>query len=374
MSNLYHDNNLLGAVAGVRLLLDLLGAGRPVVAATCVARDGAAALRAGSKLFVDGDGRIAGGAEGGLLEQRVAAWAAPVLASGKPELFDFTRTQALTAEELAVYGHIGQVFLERIDPDQGTDVRSLQGNVRIFEELKVRLAKGQASLLLSALNAAAGAASPQPGRCLLWPGGLVGSPLPDAVLLSALRQGASLAAPVVIESEEGRFFLEPYLPQDAVYIAGAGKVSRILAPLAVLAGFRVVVMDVDAAFANRERFPEADEVLALPTFDACFKDRPMGAGASVVVATRGHAYDREVLAQALHAGAGYVGMMGCKADGRARLDQLGQGGVSREALESVHTPIGLPIGGASPEETAMSIVAELILARTGRRKRGGVAV
>jgi len=235
--------------------------------------------------------------------------------------------------------------------------------------LRQRLPGGLTSLLLSSVEPGKGWEG-GPARWLLRPGGLVGDPLPESVIRAALRRSEGLCAPCLLETGEGRFFLEPYLPQDAVYIAGAGKVSRMLAPLAVLAGFRVVVLDVEAVFANRERFPEADEVLALTSFDDCFAGRTVDASSSVVVATRGHAYDREVLAQALRTDAGYVGMMGCRADGRARLEQLLREGFSEEAIARVHTPIGLPIGGSSPEESAMSIAAELIQCRTERRKRG----
>jgi xanthine dehydrogenase accessory factor len=355
MSKLFRDNNLFTPVAGLRLLLEGLDAGKTVVAATLTGRDGNLPPGGGAKLLVGGDGTIVGGAEGGVLERRIAARAVRVLASGQPELVDLALLGDLSVDEQAALAAIGPVFLERVDPDQESR--------QVFAALRDRLAAGRAGLLLSPLEA-----GPHDGRRLLWPEGMRGAALPEVVRLEALRLGEERASPVVFASAAGRFFLESFVPRDSVYIAGAGRVSRLLATLASFAGFRVVVLDVDAAFANRERFPSADEVAALPSFAGCFADRPMGASASVVVVTRGHVHDREVLAQALASGAGYVGLMACRADGRATGDALYTQGFSREVLDRVHTPIGLPLGGGSPEEIAMSIAAELIAARSDRRK------
>lgn len=362
MGNLVFDNTLLSPAAWVRRLVDLLGAGRSVAAATVAARDGGV-----FKMLVGHDGAIDGGAEGGVLERVVVARAATVLATGTPQWVDFSSPGTFGPGEEACRDDIAWLFLERIDP--GLEPGGGHGP-GVFGELASRLARGGAGLLLTPIDPADGRQGHRAQRCLLWPGGLAGSAPPEAVLGEVRRRAVALGAPVVIEVADARYLLEPYQPLDPVYIAGAGRIPRHVAPLAVQAGFRVAVLDVDAAFANRQRFPEADEVAVLPSFDDGFADRPVDGNASVVVATRGHAHDRTALAQALRAGAGYVGLMACRADGRAALDALAREGFSREALDRVHTPIGLPIGGKAPGEVALSIVAELVAARSARRKSG----
>lgn len=349
MSNLLHDNALWNKAAGVRRTLTELRAGRPVVAATAVTRDGT-----DYRLLLETDGDIIDGAEGGLLEQRTAA---RVASGSGPVLCETAPLGVLTGDDAAVYGDIEDLFMDHIAPDPDS--------LTLFDTLDQVLATGRGGLLVSRLDRD----GTRVGRCLLLPDGRsVGKPLPEDVLAEARRLGPDLACLTAIAVGDVRYVLDPYRPQPPLYFAGAGLVSRLAAPLASLAGFRVVVMDVDAAFANRERFPTADVVLVVPDFVECFAGHGLDGDASVVIATRGHAYDSPVLAQALRTPAGYLGMMGCKTDGRARVEEMRQLGFSEEQLARVHTPIGLPLGGRTPGAIAMSIVAEVIQSQSARRR------
>ncbi len=159
-------------------------------------------------------------------------------------------------------------------------------------------------------------------------------------------------------------FIEPILPLQSAYIFGAGHVSLSLAKVASLAGFRTVVVDNREQFANRERFPEADEVYA-EEFEDVFPKLPANESSYLIIVTRGHKDDMRVLRWAVGTPARYIGMIGSKRKAIEVLRALEKEGLPREQLERVHSPMGLEIGAISPEEIAVSVVAEMIAVRRG---------
>lgn len=159
-------------------------------------------------------------------------------------------------------------------------------------------------------------------------------------------------------------FIEPILPVQTVYVFGAGHVSLSLSKAAKLAGFRTVVVDNRENFANRERFPEADEVYA-EEFEEVFPKLSVSESSYLVIVTRGHKDDMRVLRWAVATPARYIGMIGSKRKALEVFKELEKEGLSRSQLERVHTPMGLEIGALMPEEIAVSVVAELIAVRRG---------
>jgi len=158
-------------------------------------------------------------------------------------------------------------------------------------------------------------------------------------------------------------FVEPILPTPTVYIFGAGHVSQALSKVAVMAGFETVIIDDREAYANRERFPEAREVYAGDFDEVCAKLAPNSTSYLIAV-TRGHKDDMRVLRWAVGTEAKYVGMIGSKRKVLEIAKFLEEKeGISHEKLAAVHAPIGLEIGAISPEEIAISIVAEMIAVR-----------
>lgn len=167
-------------------------------------------------------------------------------------------------------------------------------------------------------------------------------------------------------SEEGADLLvEATASPGTLFIFGAGHVSQPTARMAADVGFRVVVADDRAAFANRDRFPFADEVLVLDDFETALSGLTLEADSFVVIVTRGHRYDKTVLAQALATPARYVGMIGSRSKRDAIYAALRAEGAGDADIARVHSPIGLSIGAETPEEIAVSIVAELIACRAG---------
>jgi len=160
-------------------------------------------------------------------------------------------------------------------------------------------------------------------------------------------------------------FIEPVLPAPRVFMVGAGHVAQPLSTIAKLAGFEVIVLDDRIKYANRDRFPHADVVEAgsIPELAAKFS---YGDNAYVVIVTRGHTSDEEALRTFIQYETAYLGLIGSVAKIEKIFRRLERDGVSREKLERVHSPIGLDLGGGSPGEIAVSIVAELIAVRHRR--------
>jgi xanthine dehydrogenase accessory factor len=158
-------------------------------------------------------------------------------------------------------------------------------------------------------------------------------------------------------------FVEPILPQPMLYIFGGGHISVALAQTAHAAGFVVCVVDDREQFANRERFPMAQEIYT--SFDEAFAKLQPAASHYLVIVTRGHRDDLRVLEWAVGTQARYIGMIGSKRKVHSVYQALERQGVAPEALDRVHAPVGLEIGALTPEEIAISIAAELIAVRRG---------
>jgi xanthine dehydrogenase accessory factor len=157
-------------------------------------------------------------------------------------------------------------------------------------------------------------------------------------------------------------FVEPVLPQPRAFIFGAGHISKSLSKVLSLAGFRVAVIDDREAFANRERFPDADEVLA-GEYEEVYPTLGVNEGSYVVIVTRGHRDDMRVLRWAAGTPARYVAMIGSKRKVISVIKELEKEGIPREAFERIHAPMGLDIGAVTPEEIAISVAAEMIAFR-----------
>jgi xanthine dehydrogenase accessory factor len=156
-------------------------------------------------------------------------------------------------------------------------------------------------------------------------------------------------------------FVEPILPQPFLYLFGGGHVSIAVAKIASAAGFAIAVIDDREAFANSQRFPMAQDVFT--SYDAAFEKIQPGPSTYLVIVTRGHKEDMRVLAWAVRTKARYVGMIGSQRKVLSVYKALEADGYRANEFERVYAPMGLEIGALSPEEIAISIVAELIAVR-----------
>ena len=157
-------------------------------------------------------------------------------------------------------------------------------------------------------------------------------------------------------------FVEPVLPVPRAYIFGAGHISKSLSKVAALAGFATVVVDNRESFANRERFPEADAVHAAE-YEEVFPNLPVNENSYLIIVTRGHRDDMRVLKLAVATPARYIAMIGSKRKVLNVVRELEKEGIARAVFERVFAPMGLDIGAISPEEIAVSVVAEMIAVR-----------
>jgi xanthine dehydrogenase accessory factor len=164
-------------------------------------------------------------------------------------------------------------------------------------------------------------------------------------------------------------FVEPILPQPMLYLFGGGHISMALAKSAFATGFAITVIDDREAFANRERFPMAEKVVT--SYERAFESITPDNSSYLVVVTRGHKDDMRVLAWAVRTQARYVGMIGSKRKVLSVYQALEREGYSAEEFARVYAPMGLNIGALSPEEIAVSILAELIAIRRNARVVAG---
>lgn len=227
----------------------------------------------------------------------------------------------------------------------------------------------------------------EPGPATLTPGarilverdgrtlGTLGDPALDTlVAASAPETFARHAVETVYLTDAGlsaravpgatSLFLEVVESKPVFLIVGAGHIGRALATLARFLDFHVAIIDDREDFADPEKVPDADEVICAD-FEAAIDHYPIASGTSIVLVTRGHKQDEISLRRCLGRGAGYLGMIGSKRRTAAVLQHLRGEGFDPAELDRVRTPIGLDIGAETPEEIAVSIVAEVIMLRRG---------
>ena len=154
-------------------------------------------------------------------------------------------------------------------------------------------------------------------------------------------------------------FLEPIVPVETLYLFGAGHISQSTVALGKMLGFRVVVIDPRPEYNNSERFPNAD-LLIVEEYDSAFPRLSIDEGSYIIIYTTGHVLDERCLHFAVDTKAKYIGMIGSKKKVKEVKERLLQKGVSQQQLDRVYAPIGIEIGAETPEEIAISILAEII--------------
>jgi xanthine dehydrogenase accessory factor len=257
-------------------------------------------------------------------------------------------------------GGIVDVLLEPVFPDHPM-------TKEVFQKTNDLVHEGKMGTLLTLV--ADGMDYNRHSRVVMESDGTITGDFEDdlAVDASSNEKWSKANKPEMIEVEEGApaIFIEPIVPDTVLYLFGAGHISTFVAPLAKMVGFRVCVIDDREEFANSTRFPNADELIVCPFHDA-FNRISINASSYIAIITRGHIHDRDVLRDALQTNSAYIGMIGSLRKRKIIYKSLAAEGVSKETLQQVHSPIGLDIGAETPEEIAVSIVAELIQARLNR--------
>jgi len=159
-----------------------------------------------------------------------------------------------------------------------------------------------------------------------------------------------------------KVFIDVLQPKEEVLIFGAGHIAICVSKLAKIGGFKVTVIDDRKEFANQDRFPKADEIIAEDT-EKALNQLKITPSTYIIVVTRGHLKDKEVLASVVRSNAAYIGMIGSREKNATVFQHLEEQGISAQELKKVHAPIGMDIGAQTPEEIAVSIMAEIIQVR-----------
>jgi len=347
--------NSIAEMAG-RLLDDR----QEFILATIVSRHGSTPRMAGTRMIICGDRRAMGTIGGGLLEAQVVQKATEVLSSRRPVVVPFDMTHSEVAAMDLICGGRLEVLLEPIDPGSPA--------AAVFKSWRDAQRTSEPGLFLTVLRFA-GEKVEGIDHCLFKNQSKVCGDLhlSPAAVEKLLRDHCSAAWLRTVTLEGSLILIEPLLPAETVFIFGAGHVARPAARLAAFVGFRVRVLDDRSEFANAERFPEAEEVRVAADFDSALKGVAIGRSAFIVIVTRGHLHDKTVLMQALRTEAAYIGMIGSRRKRDHIFNALLKQGFTESDLKRVHSPIGLDIGAETPEEIALSIVAELVHARARGR-------
>lgn len=313
-----------------------------VVLCAIVRNLGSAPRTSGARMLVLADGTSAGSVGGGEVEGACQAKARELFqGSSSFAVLDFQ----MNAETGMVCGGSVSILLHLVRPESLPSWQRIQDHYLL----------GKRPVVLTML--------PQNGLPpqLFFQG--IGEDGEVPAELKAEVNRKSRRAPFLVQYGGREVFIEPLVHAGRVHLVGAGHVALATAQIAAFVGFEVVVMDDRREFANSDRYPQAREVRVLDSFADCLQD--LSPDDYVIIVTRGHLHDREVLVQALRTDAGYIGMIGSRRKRAAVYDSLRREGFGDNDLARVHCPIGLTIGADTPEEIALSIIAELVQARAG---------
>jgi xanthine dehydrogenase accessory factor len=325
------------------LAVRYLSEGKKGMLATVVNKAGAAPREEGAKMFVGEDKKSFGTIGGGKLEGEVIREALESLNTVVARLLHFRMDATAVADEGMLCGGNVDVLLEPV----------LDRHKEVYEGIRECEKRGIRAVLVTRFEEASLRKSLVDRNGTVWGDGI------EKEETAELRDFWDESRVRLVGNDT---VVEPLLVYPDLYIFGAGHVSQFLSKVAKMVDFNVTVIDDRAEFANRERFPEADNVI-VEDFNEAFNHLDFSRKPYLVIVTRGHTHDALVLEKSIEQPTQYVGMIGSKRKVRVVMDYLREKGVDKEILESVHAPIGIDINSETPQEIAISIVAELIQAR-----------
>lgn len=339
----------------LQFIVKELSAGRPVVSPVIISSTGSTPRSAGSRMVLAEDGRCAGSVGGGPSEARAMEKAMQIFNDKNSFLLavDFTGLEA--AQAGLICGGRQEILLEYISPSEES--------FQLFSRLLENWDKSLDSTLFTAFESRDSHISITARTLDI---SSLPASLPAALINRASSRGKRTRLPQSVRKDRFVLFQEPLHPPGTLYVAGAGHVGRASAELASTVGFNTIVLDDRSEFLSRDRFPGAAELRLVPDFANCFVPAEPDLNSFILIVTRGHVHDRIVLAQALNTRAGYIGMIGSAKKRDAIYESLLSQGVPRSQIDRVHCPVGLSIGADTPEEIAVSIVAQLIQVRSNK--------
>lgn len=326
--------------------------GKNLVIATIISENGSAPRSSGTKMLIFPDGTIDGTIGGGKLEAETIRSASEVFGTKQNRVFHFALTGKDAAVSDMICGGNGDILLQYIEGNSE--------NRTIFRTALETAEAGQKGWLVTQFsslqddNAA--------GLCFIDASGSMTGRLdiPQSVLSTLMSSPNTMALHNDIH-EDANLLIEQVQRKKRAFVFGGGHVSLEIVKFLEAVDFHVTVIDDRVEYLGRDRFPNAERVItssfgALPPLD-------IDQESFIVIVTRGHLGDYDVLKTMLETDAWYIGMIGSRGKREKIYERLLREGVSQKEIDRVHSPIGLPIRAETPAEIAVSITAEMILSR-----------
>jgi xanthine dehydrogenase accessory factor len=341
-----------------------------VAMATLVDATGSTSKKVGAKMFVGASGRILGGVTiGGCIDARVLEAADEIVRTPSVErrLLEISLDDDEAWEIGLTCGGRVDVLVERISADLADGADGADPVLAAYERVADALRRGDSAVVATRMDG-------DRARLVITPDGGAGT-LGDSALNAAV---AARATELLVKGASGvetidrhRVYFERQVPPVTLVIVGAGQIAMSMSRFARELEMRSVIVDGRERYATRARFPDADEVHVGMPSEIVARIAPTKSVAVVLVA-HDYKYELPILRNVLRAPVGYIGLLGSKKRGAAVRQMLREEGFTDEELARIHSPIGLNIGGNTGAEIALSILAEIIAVRAG--KRSGVAV
>lgn len=335
---------------------------KSMVVATVVNTKGSTPQKPGAKLLVRDDGSGVGTLGGGCVEGDIWFAASQLLKrGGSTQYRDYELNEDLAAQDGLVCG--GTMYFI-IDP-----IYSPNEYLSYVQEIDAAYAGGP-SVALATLMKPGEFSTMDTGAKLFMrengeTEGTLGSFELDHDAVKKARDLMAMGKNEHVKTRDGaEYFLEAYTTPPQIVLCGGGHVSKAIAPLAKNLGFRVFITDDRKEFANAERFPETDIIVAKKPEDA-ISELPVNANTFIIIATRGHRYDNVALEAAANTPARYVGLLGSRRKTILIYEDLLRSGMSLERVRELRSPIGLDISARTPEEIAVSVISEILMFRLG---------
>jgi xanthine dehydrogenase accessory factor len=356
---------------------NLLAKGEDLVLATIFSHSGSTPRTTGARMVIRGDGSIIGTIGGGKLEANTMAMAPEIFEKKITTLREFRLTgKDASAMDMICGGNVS-VLMEYLNPKN-------DDQLEILEAIIDASTKHIKAWLLTELPTQVKPDTLELERCVLRRDGLSvgklcvdiqpGKGSPIGLFEEGIAhetEGIDISSthyPVQINIGERKILVEPLGSAGSVIIFGGGHISQSMAPLVQSVGFRTIIVDDREEFANSERFPEVEQLVLTQSFENCFRELDVDQDSYIVIVTRGHLHDSSVLSQALKTNAAYIGMIGSERKKEMVFKELIENeGFKTEDMQRVYSPIGVEIGAETPEEIAISIVAELVKVRAGHK-------
>ena len=333
---------------------DLLSKGQKLVLAKIIRRAGSTPRDIGSMCIVTEDNKLIGTVGGGLLEFKMQQEAIALLETRKTMIFRYTLSGTDLANSGMICGGDVDLFLEPVFPENASAVR-------LLETLKEQIVKNAPCTLVTRIIDGIDTTVEDTRLLIKNDGSTIG----DDELFDLSQEQLSpdfFCRMLTAQNHENAYFVEKLASNPQILLFGAGHISQFVVQLAKMVEFDITVIDDREKFANKDRLPLADNIL-VSDFDRVFEKLSITANTYILIITRGHLHDRIVLEQALDTNAAYIGMIGSRKKIAATYQLLMDNGVQKERLDQVCAPVGLKIDAQTPEEIAVSIIAQLIQKR-----------